>query len=430
MPYEDKMTIDERRKYLQRMKKRYDEADRKGKGELLDEMERYTDLHRQSLIRLMNGALHRKPRCRERGRTYGPEVDDALRIIAESRDDICAERLQPTLAKMARHLAAHGELETTPELLNQLGRISVSTVRRSLNHSRQDQCRLPQRTGRKPNKVLQQVPMVRIPWDEQEPGHFEVDLVHHSGPITSGDYICSLQMIDVATGWSERRAVLGRSYLVMEDAFRRILAFQYLLTHIPFPVLEVHPDNDSAFFNQHMFRFWGDKVADAHLSRSRPYHKNDNRFVEQKNSTLIRAYLGDVRLDTVAQTWALNHLYERMWRYYNFFQPVMRLKEKIVIPGTDGQPARVKKKYDEAHTPFERLVATNVLTPERQAQMETMYEQTNPCQLRREIYDRLEYIFALDGAVPGVAQNIYLTLRTSPLRELLDDGVPNCGTGP
>lgn len=423
MPYEDKMTVDERRKYLQRMKKRYDQADRKDKGELLDAMERYTDLHRQSLIRLMNGDLHRKPRCSQRGRTYGPEVEDALRIIAESRDDICAERLQPTLVEMSRHLAAHGELEVSPELLDQLERISVATVRRRLNRLRQDQRRLPQRVGRKPNKALQQVPMVRIPWDEQDPGHFEVDLVHHSGPSSSGDYVCSLQMIDVATGWSERAAVLGRSYVVMQDAF------QYLLTHIPFPVLEVHPDNDTAFFNQHMFRFWDDKSAGVRLSRSRPYHKNDNRFVEQKNATLIRAYLGDGRLDTVAQTWAVNHLYERMWRYYNFFQPVMRLKEKIVIPGTDGQAARIKKKYDEAHTPFERLLATKVLSPERQTQLATLYDHTNPRQLRLEIYDHLEYIFALDGAAPGVAQNVYLTLRTSLLRELLDDGVPTCDTG-
>ena len=423
MPYEDKMTVDERRKYLQRMKKRYDQADRKGKGKLLDEMERYTHMHRQSLIRLMNGALHRKPRCRERDRAYGPEVEGALRILAESRDGICAERLQPTLVEMARHLAGHGELEVTPQLLDQLERISVSTVRRSLKRSRQDERRLPQRAGRKPNKVLQQVPMVRIPWDEQEPGHFEVDLVHHSGRRTSGDYVCSLQMIDVATGWSERAAVLGRSYVVMQDAF------QYLLTHIPFPVLELHPDNDAAFFNQHMVRFWGHKVAGVRLSRSRPYHKNDNRFVEQKNATLIRAYLGDVRLDTVAQSWALNHLYERMWRYYNFFQPVMRLKEKIVIPGTDGQLTRTKKRYDEAHTPFERLVATNVLTPERQTQLETIYQQTNPRQLRLEIYDHLEYIFALEPAAPDVAQNVYLTLRTSPLRELLDDGLPTCNPG-
>ena len=247
--------------------------------------------------------------------------------------------------------------------------------------------------------------MVRIPWNEQDPGHFEVDLVHHSGPTTSGEYVCSLQMVDVATGWSERVAVLGRSYLVMEDAFRCILA------RLPFPVLEIHPDNGGEFFNAHMRRFWGDAVQGIHLSRSRPYQKNDNRFVEQKNSTLIRAYLGHDRFDTVAQTLAINHLYDLMWFYYNFFQPVMRLEEKIVILGDDGRPTRVKRRYDEARTPFERLCDTNVLLEEHQQQLEVKRDETNPLQLRREIYDWLDYIFSLPMAIPDISENVHQTLR-------------------
>jgi len=146
-------------------------------------------------------------------------------------------------------------------------------------------------------------------------------------------------MIDVATGWSELRAVLGRSYLVMEDAFR------YILARLSFLILELHPDNGSEFFNHHMLRFWKDIVKGVRLSRSRPYHKNDNRFVEQKNSSIVRAYLGDDRLDTVAQTIAVNQLYDKVWVYYNLLQPVMRLAEKIVTP-VEGQLARVKRRYD------------------------------------------------------------------------------------
>ena len=300
MSHEDEMSIDERRKYLHKIQQRYREADRTEKRGLLDEMAAVTGLHRKSLIRLMNMALARKERCRQRGKTYGAEVDDALRVIAESHDDICAERLQPSLVAMAEQLARHGELSTTETLLDQLGRISVSSVQRRLSRLRQDRPRRRRHKGSaKPSALLRQVPMGRIPWDIGQPGHFEVDLVHHCGSSTSGTYICSLQMIDVATGWSERAAVLGRGYVVMQDAF------QYLLDRIPFPVLEVHPDNDSAFFNSHMASFWGDRLNGARLSRSRPYHKNDNRFVEQGNSSLVRAYLGDTRLDTVAQTWAI-----------------------------------------------------------------------------------------------------------------------------
>jgi hypothetical protein len=137
-------------------------------------------------------------------------------------------------------------------------------------------------------------------------------------------------MIDVATGWSERAATLGRSYLVIKDAFQRFLV------RLPFSVLEVHPDNGSEFINHHLYHFWKKAADNIELSRSRAWQKNDNRFVEQKNDTLVRAYLGYERLDTVEQTNLLNQLYDLMWLYYNFFQPVMRLQEKTVIP----QPGR------------------------------------------------------------------------------------------
>jgi hypothetical protein len=415
MPTDDKMTIDEERKYLRKMQKRYSQSDREQRGQLLDEMEAVTGKHRKSLIRLMNGDLKRKKRRKQRGKTYGPEINEALWVIDESLDYICPERLRPVLVKMATHLATHGEMEAPESLLEQLAEISLSTVRRRLKKVRRNQPRLPQRKGRsRSNSATKDIPMVRIPWDEQVPGHFEVDLVHHSGPITSGEYVCSLQMIDVATGWSERAAVLGRSYLVMEDAFRCILA------RLPFPLLEIHPDNGGEFFNAHMRRFWGDDVKGIRLSRSRPYQKNDNRFVEQKNSTLIRAYLSHDRFDTVAQTLAINHLYDRMWFYYNFFQPVMRLKEKIVIPGDDGQPTRVKRLYDEARTPFDRLCDTDVLLEEHRQLLEARRDETNPRQLRQDIYDRLDHIFSLPMAVPGISEDVHQTLR-APIR--LDLGI-------
>ena len=406
MSTEDKMTINERRKYLRRMKKRYVKASRKEKGYLLDEMEAVTEMHRKSLIRLMNSSLERKARSKERGKTYGPEVDDALCIIAESLDYICAERLKPVLVETACHLAAHGELEMTPALQEQLEQISTSTLRRRLQSIKQNQLRLPRQGPRRANRLRRNIPMKRIPWDEQEPGHFEVDLVHHCGPTASGEYVCTIQMIDVATGWSERVAVLGRSYLVMEDAFRRILA------RLPFPVLEIHPDNGSEFFNHHMLRFWGEIVQGVQISRSRPYHKNDNRFVEQKNSTLVRAYLGYERLDTVAQTRALNRLYDKMWLYYNFFQPVMRLAEKIVVYDEDGQPMRIKRRYDQARTPFARLCATDAILPEHRELLETLQKQINPRQLRREIYALIDHLFSLPNATPGVTEDVRLTLRS------------------
>lgn len=414
---EEKMTVDERRKYLRCMQKRYLQADRKERGRLLDEMETVTELHRKSLIRLMKGSLERRPRRRQRGRTYGPEVDDALRVIAESFDYVCAERLTPNLVWMAEHLATHDEIVLTPHLREHLARISISTVRRRLKRINQDQPRLPRKGPERANQVTRDIPMERIPWDEKEPGHFEVDLVHHCGSSATGEYVHTLQMIDATTGWSERVAVLGRSYMVIEDAFRSILK------RLPFSVLEIHCDNGSEFFNHHLLRFWGETVPNLKLSRSRPYRKNDNRLVEQKNSTLVRAFLGYERLDSVAQTLALNRLYDKMRLYYNLFQPVMRLTEKR--PNTvAGQLSRIKRRYDKARTPFERLCATGAITPERREQLEALRNQTNPRKLRQEIYDLIDYVFSLPGAVPGRTEDVLQTL-TQPLN--LEKGADRLG---
>jgi hypothetical protein len=262
--------------------------------------------------------------------------------------------------------------------------------------------------------------MKRIPWNEQEPGHFEVDLVHHCGPSAAGEYVSTLQMVDVATGWSERVAVLGRSYLVMQDAFRRIVA------RLPFPIREIHPDNGSEFLNHHMIRFWGELVQGVTLSRSRPYQKNDNRNVEQKNATLVRAYLGHERLDSVAQVLAANRLYDKMWLYYNLFQPVMHLIEKTVTL-EQGQPTRVKRKHDLARTPFDRLCSTDAVAQQCRERLQALRDRINPRRLRQEIYALLDQLFDLPGAVPGVTEDVFQTLAY-PCSEKGDDDSDHPGS--
>lgn len=408
MTVEDRMTIDERRKYLRAMQKRYRGARRGEKSWLLDEMEAVTGQHRKSLIRQMRGELERKPRRRQRGPRYGAEVAYVVGVIAESLDWVCAERLTPNLVWMAKHLSAHGELEVTGEVMEKLGSISSSTVRRLLSRQPRERPRLPRKGPEQANRLARQIPAGRIAWDEAMPGHFEVDLVHHCGLSASGLYVHTLQMVDAATGWSERVAVLGRSYRVIADGFQRILA------RLPFPVREVHPDNGSEFLNDHLIRFWKDRVQGVRLSRSRAWHKNDNRFVEQKNDTLVRAYLGYDRLDTVEHTHRLNQLYDLMGLYYNFFQPVMRLKEKALLPAEPGRPPRLRRRFDDPRTPFDRLCASGVLDPAQQAQLQTLRDRTNPRLLRQRIYGLLDQLLALPTAAPDCPQDVFLTLFTPP----------------
>ncbi len=382
MPTEDDMSVNERRKYLKRMKERYVAAKRAERGCLLSEMEQVTGLHRKSLTRLMHArSLERQKRTTPRWRTYGLEVERIIVRVWESRDYICAERLTPSLLQMAQHLARFEPLGLTAQVEGQLATISRATVARILRKYRSGRVRLPQKGAERANQVTKGVPMGRIPWDIGEPGHFEVDLVHHSGESTAGLYGHTIQLIDVATGWSERAAVLGRGQQAMEGGFEHILG------RLPFPVKELHPDNGSEFFNHHLVRYWKDKVSGVQLSRSRPWHKNDKRMVEQKNDTLVRQYLGDLRLDTAEQIAALKTLYEQMWLYYNLFQPVLHLCEKTMVGD------KVRRKWDAAKTPYERLLASSVLSQEQQARLQQHYEQTNPLQLRETLYCQLDKLW-------------------------------------
>jgi hypothetical protein len=403
MSPEERMTIDERRKYLHKMRIRYWQAQsREARSQLLDEMQAVTELHRKSLIRLIHGDLARKPRRKQRGKTYGVEVQAAAQVIAQSLDYPCAERLQPNLVWMAQHLEKHGELKTSPAVQQQLAQISVSTLRRMLGSVGKEPDRLahhPERPGVSRTQ-LQAVPMRKIAWDEPQPGHFETDLVHHGGMSAEGQYIHTLQMIDVATGWSELIPILGRSYLAMQDGFAGILH------RLPFAVVELHPDNGSEFFNHFLLQFWKDQVKGLEWSRSRPFQKNDNRFVEENNFSLVRAYVGYQRMDTIAHLQLLHLLYDQLWLYHNFFQPVMRLKEKVQL----ADQTRSQRRYDAAQPPFDRLCAKGVLEASVQARLLALREATNPCQVRRSIEQLTTQLFHLPRAKEGSTEDVHQAL--------------------
>ena len=383
MPNDEKMSIDERRKYLKLVAPRYRKSNRAERSRLLTEMAMVTGLHRKSLIRLMSmSSLERSPRKPvSRQRRYGRAVAEVVRVVWESLDYVCAERLTPVLQDTARQLAKWEELRLTTEVEIALGNISRATVQRMIKHFQQDTPKLPRRKPQPPNRLLQHVPMERLSWRTEIPGSFETDLVHHCGAIAAGDYVHTLQLVDIATGWSERVAVLGRSQEAMVQGFKKVQQ------RLPFPIKHLHPDNGSEFFNAHLIHYFGEEITGLHLSRSRPYCKNDNRFVEQKNSTLVRAYVGYDRLDSGIQCAALNALYDRLWLYYNLFQPVMHMRSKEVTKG------KLQRKHDKAQTPYRRLLTCNILTPDQKTRLEALYARTNPRHLRDEIYRAVEQLW-------------------------------------
>lgn len=389
MATDEKMNVNERFKFLRLMKEQYWNADRKTKTALLDFMEQITGLHRKHLIARMNSpGPYRRPRKRERSRTYGPEVEQAIAIIADTLDWICAERLTPALASMARHLAKFEELETSPELIALLEQISISTVRRIVRRiGRPADCLPRAYPGRRSDNAAQAlIPITRIPWQEPEPGHFEVDLVHHSRSGFDGAFVCTLQFVDVLTGWSERFAILGYEFDAMWQAISRFDAL------CPIPVREIHTDNGPEFINMPLISYFGEQLVHIDLTRGRPGYKNDNRFVEQKNSSLVRAYLQHLYLYTPEHARMLGALYEQMRIYYNLFQPVLRQTARWARIDAKGVP-HILRTQDVAKTPLTRLLMAKPPIPRQRAQsLQDQFERTNPRELKRHIHQHLARI--------------------------------------
>lgn len=396
------MDINERYKYLQLQQVRYAQASRAAKSALLDEMHALTGLNRNYLTQLLQRPVARQPRRVQRSKVYTGEVVTALRVIWEAQNYICAERLTPNLVWTAELLCQAGELAVSDATWELLGSISISTVRRLLGPC------APHRPARhppsSPNSLQQAIPIHRIPWDIAEPGHLEVDLVFHCGPEARGEFGYTLQCVDVATGWSDRRAILGRSYLVVADALYA------LFRHLPFPVRELHPDNGSEFINQHLLRFLKQWYPQATLSRGRPGCPNDNRYVEEKNGSVVRNWLPECRLDTVTQIRYLNTVYALMRPYYNYIQPVLHQIAKERVPATATRAAYTRREYDTPQPPLDRLCATPACPVAQQTALRAARTQLNPLALQRQIAAGIAHLLTYPGAQPEQVEDIFETL--------------------
>jgi len=228
---------------------------------------------------LLRGDLRRKPRTRQRGPTDGSKVREAIRLWAQALDYPRAERLQPVRVPTAQHLARHEHLDLDAETEAALARASVSTVRRIVGSVRRQPDRLarPPRPPRRRSTVHQRVPIARVPADVAEPGPLEVDTVHHAGASTQGLYVVPRVWTDVATGWVASQAMLGTRGQAARHAFAALKA------RLPFPIRRIHTDNGPEFLNA-LLLAWARQHA-IPLERGRPYHKNDQRFVEENNGS-------------------------------------------------------------------------------------------------------------------------------------------------
>lgn len=296
----------------------------------------------------------------------------ALLQIWRVANCIAAKRLVPCLPEFVDALERHGELQLDPETRTLLLSMSISTADRLLRPHRSR----PSGRGRattKPGSLLKKCIPVRTfaDWNDTRPGFVEVDLVAHCGQSPTGQYLNSLNMTDVATGWTECLAVLNKSQRQVSKA---VAAARQ---RFPFPLLGIDSDNGSEFINANLLRYCAQEGIT--FTRCREYHKNDQAHVEQKNWSVVRQFVGYDRYVGTAAQRKLEALYQVLRLYVNFFQPVQKLVSKERIG------ARVRKRYDTAKTPYQRVLESEHVSAHSKQHLREQYAGLNPAALLRQI---------------------------------------------
>ena len=362
-----------KRELVQTIRPRYLKADKAGKEQILDEFIATTGYHRKSAIRLLkHGPPPKRLKKAGRRKVYQGEVVTALEQIWEICGRICSKRLQPFLPEMIQVLERCGELQLAPETQDLLRGMSRATLDRCLRSARFT----PPLRGlstTKPGSLLKAAIPIRTftPWDEEHPGFVEIDLVAHCGPTTEGMYLNTLTATDLATGWTECLGLPNKTQAAVSQAMVE------LRQRLPFALLGIDSDNGSEFINETLLRYC--RTEEITFTRSRPYQKNDQAHVEQKNWSVVRHTIGYDRLETTEELAVLRAIYVDLRLYINFFQPVLKLVGKEPIDG------KIKRSYDQAQTPYRRVLALDGLPLEVKARLTAQYVQLNPVTLRNRI---------------------------------------------
>ena len=276
----------------------------------------------------------------------------------------------------------------TTETESQLCRMSAATIDRLLRPWKQKGGRRSFSTTKPGNLIRNSIPIRTFAdWQENRPGFIEVDLVAHCGESLDGFYLNTLMAVDVATSWSEFIGVWGKGQ-------QRVgTAIHHVRERLPFRLLGLDSDNGSEFINHDLARWC--QHEGITFTRSRPYKKNDNCFVEQKNGSIVRRVIGRDRYSSKQSYETLNRIYYLLRLYINFFQPVMKLVSKT------RHGASTHRVYDTAQTPYQRVLKSGILTKTTEAQLASTYAHLNPVRLLKQINDNVEHLWQLRERHPG-----------------------------
>jgi len=369
-----------KRELVQVLRPRYRSGTKIEKARILDELVAVTGFHRKHAIRLLADQGPAAP-VQVRGRkVYDEAVREALVVLWEAADRICGKRLKAILEPLIDAMERHGHLALAPAVREQLLRVSASTIDRYLKPIRGHSSRRRKpRTKKKPSRQVS----VRTfgDWAESAPGWLEIDFVVHCGGTMSGSYVHSLIGTDVCSGWTESVPLLVREQSLVTGGLD-VLGAQF-----PMAIIGINSDNDSAFVNDTLITYCAERRIE--FTRSRPYRKNDQAWIEQKNGSIIRRFVGHDRFSGPVAAQTLAQLYRAVRLYVNYFQPSFKLVEKNRIGG------KIIKRYDTPKTPCDRLLGHDSIDAAKKKRLRNERSRLDPVELLFRIRQAQEALSSL-----------------------------------
>jgi hypothetical protein len=365
----------------------YRKAGAHRKTEIITSIVEVTGMHRKAVLRALSRELRRRkqapPETRGRPKLFTADTEAALAFVWEQYDYPSAERLVLETAEAVRVFRRDGMWDYGDSTTDQLLSMSLGSMKIRCVAMARKRGLMRGLSTTKSGELLRSVPVFFGSWNSKPVGYGQVDTVVHSGPKLMGSMVYTVNFTDVATYWQEPIAQLNKGERATYDSL------QTIKERLPFPMTGLHPDSGSEFIN-HVGIQWCDENK-VDLSRSRPYMKNDNRFVEQRNRVVVRKYVGYERYDCLPSVIVMNELYEVLRLYINFFQPTYKLicKEKRVVAAGEDEGKQYakpyKRVYDRIRTPYQRVLDQVNVSDEIKQKLRLQYETLNPKVLRDTI---------------------------------------------
>jgi hypothetical protein len=364
---------------------RYRASGRSEKSRIVDEFAAATGYHRKHAMRVLRiGPSSKRSAPRPSRRIYGAAEREALIVLWEASDRVCGKRLKAIIPTLIEAMARHGHLALAPEVRASLLKMSAATIDRALQPQRQ-RCSTRLRRQSSVSTIRRSIPVRTFSdWQDPPPGFVEADLVAHSGPVTNGAFVQTFVVTDIASGWTELAPLLVREQTLLVDVLGEIRR------RLPFPLLGFDVDNDSVFMNETVRDYCAAEKIE--LTRCRPYRKNDQAHVEQKNGEIVRRMVGYRRYEGIAAAAQLARLYAPVRLFVNAFQPSF----KLLMKERDG--ARVTKRYHKPLTPCDRLLADARVAESAQQRIIALRADLDPVRLLAEIRSAQQTLVTLADA--------------------------------